>query len=162
MPDSVDAAVRLLADARRILVFTGAGVSTESGIPDFRGPDGIWTKVDPNDFTIDRYMASSGTRSKSWALWSNSPLRQAQPNQAHKAITKLADLGRLEGCVTQNIDGLHQMAGLSDELTVEVHGNVRAVQCLDAVTSGLPRRSSPVLRRERRIRSVFNAAGSST
>ena len=129
MPDSVDAAVRLLADARRILVFTGAGVSTESGIPDFRGPDGIWTKVDPNDFTIDRYMASSGTRSKSWALWSNSPLRQAQPNQAHKAITRLADLGRLEGCVTQNIDGLRQMAGLSDELTVEVHGNVRAVQC---------------------------------
>ncbi len=135
MPAVLDTAARLLAERTRILVFTGAGVSTESGIPDFRGPDGVWTKVDPNEFTIDRYLASSATRTKSWALWSTSPLRVAEPNDAHRAIARLADLGLLEGCVTQNIDGLHQAAGLAEELTVEVHGNVRAVRCFGCSAS---------------------------
>ena len=131
---SIDAAANLLHSARRILVFTGAGVSTESGIPDFRGPDGIWTKVDPKEFTLDRYIASADTRAKSWTRWSESPLRTAEPNETHLAVVRLAELERLEGCVTQNIDGLHQAGGLSDRLTVEVHGNVQAVRCLQCST----------------------------
>lgn len=123
-------AARLLAAASRILVFTGAGASTESGIPDFRGPDGIWTKVDPDEFTIHRYLASSETRRRSWAMWSRSPLRTARPNPSHAAVALLARTGRLEGCVTQNIDGLHQRAGLAGELCVEMHGNVREAACL--------------------------------
>ena len=130
MPESIEQAAALLDGSTRILIFTGAGVSTESGIPDFRGPDGLWTKVDPDDFTIDRYLSSSGARKRSWARWSTSPLRHARPNPAHRAVTELARMGRLEGCVTQNIDGLHQAAGLPDELTVEVHGNVWSVRCL--------------------------------
>ena len=129
MSDLIDTAAKLLAGKQRILVFTGAGVSTESGIPDFRGPDGIWKKVDPAEFTIDRYMESSDSRAASWERWSGSPLRKARPNMAHLAITEIARLERLEGCVTQNIDGLHQAAGLAADLTVEVHGNVRNVEC---------------------------------
>ncbi len=131
MADLLDTAARLLDAAERVVAFTGAGISTESGIPDFRGPDGVWTKVDPNEFTIDRYLASSETRTKSWAMWSTSPLRVAEPNDAHHAVVGLMELERLIGCVTQNIDGLHQAAGLPEELTVEVHGNVRAVRCFE-------------------------------
>ena len=130
MPDPIEAAAALLHGSTRILIFTGAGVSTESGIPDFRGPDGLWKKVDPDDFTIARYLSSAGARKRSWIRWSTSPLRHARPNAAHRAVTELAGMGRLEGCVTQNIDGLHQAAGLPDELTVEVHGNVWSVLCL--------------------------------
>lgn len=135
MGESFNRALDLLGDAKRILVFTGAGISTESGIPDFRGPDGIWTKVDPNEFTIDRYLASSKTRANSWARWSHSPLRKAKPNRAHMAVARLSELDRLEGCVTQNIDGLHQAAGLGEELVVEVHGNVNAAACWDCQAS---------------------------
>lgn len=127
----LDVAAAALHGARRILVFTGAGVSTESGIPDFRGPDGIWTKVDPADFTIDRYMASSDTRRRSWAMWSNSTLRGAAPNEAHRAIVDLYEDNRLIGCVTQNIDGLHQAAGLPESAVAELHGNAKQVTCRD-------------------------------
>ncbi len=130
MPDTIERAGSLLSGSQRVLVFTGAGVSTESGIPDFRGPDGLWTKVDPDDFTITRYLASSAARKRSWDRWSNSPIRDARPNAAHLAVAELARMGRLEGCVTQNIDGLHQAAGLPRRLVVEVHGNVWKVRCL--------------------------------
>ena len=130
MSYSIEQAAALLSGATRLLVFTGAGISTESGIPDFRGPDGLWTKVDPDDFTIDRYLSSPEARMRSWARWSTSLLREARPNRAHRAVAELARMGRLEGCVTQNIDGLHQAGGLADELTVEVHGNVWSVRCL--------------------------------
>lgn len=128
--DLIRRAALLLGAASRILVFTGAGASTESGIPDFRGPNGVWTKVDPDEFTINRYLASSETRRRSWAMWSRSPLRSALPNDSHAAVAALAGRGRLEGCVTQNIDGLHQRAGLAEELCVEVHGNVREAACM--------------------------------
>ena len=130
MPDSVEQAAELLAGASRLLVFTGAGVSTESGIPDFRGPGGLWTKLDPAEFTIDRYLSSPDVRKRSWQRWAASPLRRAQPNRAHLAVAELARMGRLEGCVTQNIDGLHQAAGLARELVVEVHGNAWTAACL--------------------------------
>ncbi len=130
MPDDIAKVARLLRHTRRLLVFTGAGVSTDSGIPDFRGPDGLWKRVDPDDFTIARYLSSSEVRKRSWARWSTSPIRHARPNAAHRAVAELAQMGRLEGCVTQNIDGLHQAAGLTDDLVVEVHGNVWSVRCL--------------------------------
>lgn len=129
-PDPIERAADLLRGSSRLLVFTGAGVSTESGIPDFRGPDGLWNTVDPDDFTFRRYLESAGTRRRSWLRWSTSPLRRARPNRAHLAVTELARLGRLAGCVTQNIDGLHRAAGLDDRLLVEVHGNVWKVRCL--------------------------------
>lgn len=116
------------------MVFTGAGVSTESGIPDFRGPDGLWTKLDPDDFHIDRYMSSRRVRVMRWRLHQQGELlgagSQVKPNAAHLAIVDLWKAGRLSGCVTQNIDGLHQEAGLPDDLVSELHGNVRRTQCM--------------------------------
>ena len=136
-PGTVRQAAGLLRRSTRLLVFTGAGVSTESGIPDFRGPDGLWTKVDPDDFTIARYLASGEVRKRSWLRWSTSRLRHARPNAAHRAVSDLAAMSRLEGCVTQNIDGLHQAAGLPERRLVEVHGNVWRVRCL-ACPAGWP------------------------
>lgn len=128
--DLIEHAARLLRPSKRLLVVTGAGISTESGIPDFRGPDGLWKNVDPDDFSFERYLESSEVRHRSWTRWSTSPLRQANPNQGHLAICELAQRRKLIGCVTQNIDGLHRAAGLSDELLVEVHGNVWKTRCL--------------------------------
>lgn len=129
--DDITTAVEALAGRSRILVFTGAGVSTESGIPDFRGPDGVWTKVDPADFTYDRYLARSETRVASWNRRSDSHILDAEPNPAHHAITDLWRASLMVGCVTQNIDGLHQRAGLPDGAVVELHGNARHTVCLE-------------------------------
>jgi NAD-dependent deacetylase len=127
-------AASVLLPARRILAFTGAGISTESGIPDFRGPNGLWTKVDPEDFSIDRYLGCRDVRVRRWRMHQTGELWGArstvQPNPAHDAVTRLAAMGRLVGCVTQNIDGLHQAAGLADHLVAEVHGNVRKAACV--------------------------------
>jgi NAD-dependent deacetylase len=131
MDVSLDQAIRSLDGASRILVFTGAGISTESGIPDFRGPDGIWTKVDPDDFTIDRYLESSAVRRRSWAMWGDSRYMGAEPNRGHRAIVRIHEAGRLLGCVTQNIDGLHIRAGLPADKVAELHGNTQAVRCLE-------------------------------
>jgi NAD-dependent deacetylase len=124
----------VLAGARRVLVFTGAGISTESGIPDFRGPDGLWTRVDPADFTIQRYLTSRQVRSNTWHMHQRGELWGARstvrPNPAHRAITALWQADLLSGCITQNIDGLHQAAGLPDHAVAEVHGNVRKAHCL--------------------------------
>jgi NAD-dependent deacetylase len=128
-------AVHVLRPAKRILVFTGAGISTESGIPDFRGPNGLWTRVDPDDFHIDRFRASSELRVRGWRMHLDGELWGARskvlPNPGHHAIKRLGDADRLAGVVTQNVDGLHQQTGLSDDLVAELHGNVREVHCLD-------------------------------
>lgn len=131
MIDQLERAVELLSEARRILVFTGAGVSTESGIPDFRGPDGIWTKVDPNDFTIERYLESSEVRQRSWAMWGDRRFAGAVPSGAHRAIHELWQADRVTGVVTQNIDGLHSASGLPDSALAELHGHTKQVTCLD-------------------------------
>jgi NAD-dependent deacetylase len=126
-----DRAIDILRRCSNILVFTGAGISTESGIPDFRGPDGVWTRVDPAEFTIQRYMTSADTRRRSWAMRSESGLLAAEPNEGHRAISDLWHAGLLVGCVTQNIDGLHTAGGLPADALVEVHGNVHTTSCLD-------------------------------
>lgn len=135
METTLEAAARVLATADRILVFTGAGISTESGIPDFRGPDGLWTKVDPDDFTIQRYLTSRRVRVDGWKMHQQGSLWGARstvaPNAAHHAIVDLWRAGRLAGCATQNIDGLHQAAGLPDDQVAELHGNIRKATCID-------------------------------
>jgi len=131
----VASAVAVLRSTDRILVFTGAGISTESGIPDFRGPDGLWTKVDPEDFHIDRFRSNPELRMRGWRMHIDGELWGArasvQPNPGHAAIKRLADGERLAGVVTQNVDGLHHESGLEDDLVAELHGNVRRSRCLD-------------------------------
>ncbi|MCP3993567.1 MAG: NAD-dependent deacetylase [bacterium] len=123
-------AARLLLDAEKILVFTGAGISTESGIPDFRGTDGIWTKLSPEDFQLDRYVSDPKARIRAWQTRFPRMFGNAQPNPAHEATTKLWKSGKLVGCVTQNIDGLHQAAGLPQEAIAELHGNGDGIACI--------------------------------
>ena len=126
----VSKAADRLAGARRIVVFTGAGVSTDSGIPDFRSPEGIWRRYDPRQFTFQRYVAEPEARRQSWQLRRELHSMRPEPNAAHLACARLARAGRLAGVVTQNIDGLHTDAGLDPELVCELHGNGRWVACL--------------------------------
>jgi NAD-dependent deacetylase len=134
MSDRLAEAADVLRPARRILAFTGAGISTESGIPDFRGPDGLWSRVDPDDFTIDRYLSSREIRVRGWRMHQQGELwgvrSSVQPSPAHHALVELWEAGRLAGVVTQNIDGLHQEAGLPADAVAELHGNVRRSRCL--------------------------------
>jgi NAD-dependent deacetylase len=133
--DDIGSAVRVLRPASRILVFTGAGISTESGIPDFRGPNGLWTRVDPDDFHIDRFRASAELRIRGWRMHLQGELWGARstvrPNAGHLAIARLAKGGRLAGVVTQNVDGLHHESGLDDDFVAELHGNVRESHCVE-------------------------------
>lgn len=137
--DSSDTAAltELLRRSERIVAFTGAGISTESGIPDFRSPGGVWTRYDPRDFTFDRYVESAEVRANSWAMRREFFAKQVSPNAAHLALARLADAGRMLGVVTQNIDGLHQLAGSPN--VVEIHGTARTVMCIGAApTMGTP------------------------
>jgi len=123
-------AARLLLDAKRILVFTGAGISTESGLPDFRGTEGVWTKFSQEDFELDRYLTDRTVRMRAWANRFPKMFGNAKPNPAHVAVTDLWNAGKLVGCVTQNIDGLHQAAGLPQEAIAELHGNSDGIACV--------------------------------
>lgn len=138
MPQKVDEAAEALQDAEQILVFSGAGLSTESGIPDFRGPDGLWTKVDPDDFTIDRYRENPELRIRGWKMHVDGELwgarSRVRPNAGHEAIVRLREAGRLAGVVTQNVDGLHHKSGLEDDFVAEMHGNVRGSHCMSCDT----------------------------
>jgi len=121
----------LIINSKRIMVFTGAGVSTESGIPDFRGEDGIWTRLDPEDFTIQRFVARREVRKMQWQMLKEGiMIKQVEPNAAHFAVAELEKLGKLDCVVTQNIDNLHQLAGNSPEIVFELHGNMQYVRCL--------------------------------
>ena len=121
----------LIVKSQRLLVFSGAGISTESGIPDFRGKDGIWTKMDPEDFTIQRFVARPEVRKMQWKLLAEGGLvKDVKPNAAHYAIVELEKMGKLDCIVTQNIDNLHQLAGNSPEIVFELHGNMQFVRCL--------------------------------
>ena len=132
MDEKINQVARMIAKAERVVVFTGAGVSTESGIPDFRSPGGLWTKYDPDDFTIDKFLCSSATRKKMWErLREGGLMEDAEPNAAHYAIVELEKMGKLSALVTQNIDNLHQKAGSSPDLIRELHGNMQMLVCLD-------------------------------
>lgn len=123
---------QMIAEARNILVFSGAGMSTESGIPDFRSPDGIWSKYDPSDFYFDRIVSSEKTREKYWQMSTEfyNTMKDAVPNRAHFAVKSLEERGKLLAIVTQNIDNLHQKAGNSPEKIIEIHGTAFSVSCL--------------------------------
>jgi NAD-dependent deacetylase len=129
---AVAAARRLIDAARRILVLTGAGISTDSGIPDFRGPQGLWTRNPEAEkmATIQHYVADPEVRKRSWRSRLESPALHAEPNDGHKALVMLERRGTLLALLTQNIDGLHQRAGSSPSLVVEIHGTARDVTCL--------------------------------
>jgi NAD-dependent deacetylase len=122
----------LIHRAGKILVFTGAGLSTESGIPDFRSPGGIWDRYDPSDFYFQRFISDERAREKYWRMSSEfyHVIRDAAPNRAHLAIKELEDLGKLSVVVTQNIDGLHHKAGNSPNKIIEIHGTALSVSCL--------------------------------
>ena len=127
----VDDFRRMIADAERIVAFTGAGISTESGIPDFRSPGGIWTKYRPIEF--GDFLASAEARRESWRrkFASDEVMRKATPNAGHRALTRLHSQGKLTAVVTQNIDGLHQASGVPDDNVIELHGNATYAACLD-------------------------------
>jgi NAD-dependent deacetylase len=127
---ALDRAVELLRDCRKVVVFTGAGVSTDSGIPDFRSPGGVWSRFDPRQFTYQTYVQEPETRRLAWQMRRQLHHLQPQPNAAHQACVRLADRGRLAGVITQNIDGLHADAGLDPGMVCEVHGTARHVVCL--------------------------------
>ena len=118
--------------AARVVVLTGAGISTESGIPDFRGPQGLWTKNPQAEklSNIHSYMADPEVRKESWKARLEHPAWNAKPNAGHLALAALEKRGKLHALITQNIDELHQMAGNSPENVIEVHGTVRKVVCM--------------------------------
>jgi NAD-dependent deacetylase len=121
-----------LAEVTSITVLTGAGVSTDSGIPDFRGPQGVWTK-DPGAAamaTLDSYVSDPDVRRRAWRSRREHPAWHAEPNVAHAALVDLERAGLLNAIVTQNIDGLHQRAGSSPAVVIEIHGTMREAVCL--------------------------------
>ena len=158
---ALEMAAAWAAAARRIVVVTGAGISTDSGIPDFRGPNGLWTKNPAAEkaSSLPHYLADAEVRRAAWAARLASPLWRAEPNAGHHAIVDIERQGRLHALVTQNTDGLHQRAGSDPELVIEVHGTAWWTRCwacgdrrpmaetLERVRRGDPR---PVVRGVRR------------
>lgn len=147
-PGSIECASSLLVGARRVTVLAGAGISTDSGIPDFRGPNGLWTRDPEAEKTSDiRYYTSDpAIRRRAWlgriAWFEAAP----EPNAGHRALAEMERRGRLHTLITQNIDGLHQAAGNDPGRVVEIHGTVREVVCLDC---GERQDMAPVLDRVR-------------
>jgi NAD-dependent deacetylase len=127
-----------LTHARSVVALTGAGISTESGIPDFRGPHGVWTRDPKAEARADigYYVAHPEARREAWQARLHHPARAAQPNAGHRALAELERLGRLQLLVTQNIDGLHLLAGSSPERLVEIHGSARDYVCLSCGDRG--------------------------
>jgi NAD-dependent deacetylase len=123
---------RWIDEARRVVALTGAGISTDSGIPDFRGPQGVWTRNPAAEKLSDirHYMADPEVRRASWRARMAHPAWRAQPNSGHLALAALERRGKLHALITQNIDELHQVAGNSRERVIEVHGTMRRVVCM--------------------------------
>ena len=132
MTDQIDLVRRWVAASTRIVALTGAGISTESGIPDFRGPQGVWTKNPKAEklSNIDSYMSDPGVRRLAWQQRLIHPAWRATPNTGHRALVKLERAGRLHALITQNIDGLHQLAGTSPDKVIEVHGTIHEYVCM--------------------------------
>jgi NAD-dependent deacetylase len=134
--DASDAAAlaRLIGEASRAVVFTGAGISTESGIPDFRSPGGIWTQMAPIYF--DDFLNSEAARIETWRrrFAMEETFGKAEPNRGHRAVDALVRRGKVSAVITQNIDGLHQASGIPADKVIELHGNTRYAACLDCGT----------------------------
>ena len=122
---------RMIGEARRAVVFTGAGISTESGIPDFRSPGGIWQQMRPIYF--QDYVSSAAARREAWRrrFAQDAVLRAAEPNRGHRAVARLVREGKVSAVITQNIDGLHQASGVPERQVIELHGNTTYATCLD-------------------------------
>lgn len=142
MAESVQSLEALLAECRRAVIFTGAGISTESGIPDFRSPNGVWSKQKPVDYRD--FVASEEARRKNWRhkMIADRDMRNAQPNRGHRAVAELVRRASASCVITQNIDGLHQKSGVPDERVIELHGNSTYATCLDC---GLRHELEPIL-----------------
>lgn len=121
----------LIADAKRIVAFTGAGISTECGIPDFRSPGGLWTQNRPIPF--DEFLASRDARNEAWRrkFVLEEKFQMARPGRGHRALARLSATGKLAAIITQNIDNLHQLSGVPDRQIIELHGNGSYATCLD-------------------------------
>ncbi len=128
--DRLQEAVSLVRESRRMIAFTGAGISTESGLSDFRSPGGVWDRY--RVVTYQEFVRSHEARVEFWTMKRDffAELREAKPNKAHLALAALERKGKLKGVITQNIDGLHQMAGNSPEQVIELHGTNRKAHCL--------------------------------
>ncbi|MCX8021367.1 MAG: Sir2 family NAD-dependent protein deacetylase [Syntrophorhabdaceae bacterium] len=132
MEDKIETVARWIRDAKRVVVFVGAGLSTESGIPDFRSPGGVWDKYDPEDFYFQNFITKESSREKYWQMATEmyDSMKEAKPNKGHLAIAELERIGKLDCLITQNIDGLHFKAGNSPEKVLELHGTAMYVTCL--------------------------------
>ena len=132
MNDDIVTLKTLIEQARRIVVFSGAGISTESGIPDYRSPGtGTWEKMQPIYF--QDFVASAAARREAWRrrFESDATLRAAEPNRGHRAVARMVREGKVHAVITQNIDGLHQASGMPDDKVIELHGNATYAACLD-------------------------------
>ncbi len=132
MEELIGKVAQWIVASKRTIVFTGAGLSTESGIPDFRSPGGVWDRYNPEDFYFQNFLAYEASREKYWQMATEmyDPIKKAKPNLAHLAIAKMEELGRLDCVITQNIDGLHFKAGNSEEKVIQLHGTAMFVSCL--------------------------------
>lgn len=128
---AIDDLQRMIAEGRNIVAFTGAGISTESGIPDYRSPGGIWTKYRPIEF--NDFLASAEARRETWRrrFATDAMMRAATPNAGHRALARLVERGKMSAIITQNIDGLHQASGVPDDKVIELHGNATYAACLE-------------------------------
>jgi NAD-dependent deacetylase len=131
--DYVEQVADMVVSAKKVVVFTGAGFSTESNIPDFRGPQGVWSKFDPDELNLPNFLRSEEIREKYWQVhrlfWE--AVKDAKPNSGHYAVTELHSLGKLDCVITQNTDGLHQKSGTPEDKMLELHGTMHWVDCLD-------------------------------
>jgi NAD-dependent deacetylase len=131
--NQIDSVADIIIKSKKLVVFTGAGISTESGVSDFRSPGGIWDRFDPSELNFQSFMASEAGREKYWqfskVLWPE--IANAKPNPGHYAIAELHRLGKLDCVITQNIDGLHQKSGVPEEKVIELHGTLKWVICLE-------------------------------
>lgn len=136
MNEKISAIAEKIAEGGKNIVFTGAGISTESGIPDYRSKGGLWDKFRPVYF--DEFMSSKEARIEYWRRKSElyEDLVNAQPNSAHRSVAEMYTMGLLEAVITQNIDGLHQVSGLSEDTVVELHGNTLRVRCMSCNKTG--------------------------
>ncbi|PIE32511.1 MAG: NAD-dependent deacetylase [Ilumatobacter coccineus] len=132
-PPTIDVAAEVIGSATRLVVLTGAGISTDSGIPDFRGPNGVWTRNPAAEkaSNIHYYLTDPEVRRAAWLQRLDTTVWTAEPNLGHHCIVDLQRSGRLAAVITQNIDGLHQESGIDPDLVIEVHGTMRDTRCLD-------------------------------